>query len=255
MSIADKLTRIAINEKLVHDAGYKKALKELCPVFGKIGTIVQFVPAVGSRVEYELGGYGICKGIVVCGKNLYDSQEYPLVDGYYINRGSGAEAGSGTHAEYCATRKYIPVEHLRGQYINLNYIPGGTAPGMAFYDYEKVFLGSAVSGKGNNILVPENAAYMRFSTYMANKAETQIELGNTATDFEAYSGKEILLHEDVGESWEFEAKKRETFTVYTFRENVGDDTDELTMVRVAGLEDPVSVINKLKQQLQVAAEG
>lgn len=194
MSIADKLTAIAENTPKVYDAGYKKAQETLCPPINETGLVVQCCPIQAVPLTItdidNIAGTGV---VTICGKNLYDPVKYPLVDGYYINKGSGVESGSGTHADYCATRTYIPVEHLRGMTINLNHLPGGSAPGMAFYDANFVRTDPSLNGKGGNQTVPDDAVYMKFCTYISKKDKVQIELGSVATSYEPYAEKRYTL--------------------------------------------------------------
>lgn len=242
MSIADKLTLIANNMDDVCDAGYKKAMNDFCPPFKDYGGIAQFVPASGSEVTVHWDG----DALVVCGKNLYDAKTYPLTDGFYINNKNGDIAGAGTHATYCATLDYIPVEHLRGRYITLNYTPGGTLPGMIFYDLSKTRIENS-GGKGNNILVPKDAYYMRFSSNIVDKDKVQIELGSVATDYEAYNAE--TYHTIVFPERVLIHHCNKVIRTYFATRVVIDDGVASPGVLVTGLEDPITLINNLRNQL------
>lgn len=244
MSIADKLTLIANKMDDVRDAGYKKAMNEFCPPINKIGGIVQFVPAVGSRVNVQHDG----DYLVVCGKNLYDAKQYPMVANTMVRYGTGAAVASST---YAATVEYIPVEHLRGKKIAIRHCAfstnGSTAAGLAFYDVEKAYITEG-STREATTTVPINACFMRFSINQEAKylSEAQIELGDVVTDYEAYTG--YTYYDDYHKNFTQYIVRKELFTFFAVR-NVIDDAHQAPGVGVKGLEDPITVINNLRNQL------
>lgn len=241
MSIADKLTLIANNMDDVRDAGYKKAMNEFCPPFNEIGGIVQFVPVAGSEVEvWHDGDY-----LVVCGKNLYNAKEYPMVANTMVRYGTGAAVASST---YAATVEYIPVEHLRGKKIAIRHCAfstnGSTAAGLAFYDAEKAYITEG-STREATTTVPINACFMRFSINQEAQYlnEAQIELGNSVTDYEPY-----IADTYETKSITFDVVRKNLWTIFAVR-NVIDDSRLAPSVEVTGLEDPITVINNLRNQL------
>lgn len=239
MNIIEKLVKVAENTQKVYDAGYKKAKETFCPPINKTGSVVQCCPLEGELITIDVGDIGIETRVTICGKNLYNPIKYPLVDGYYINKGSGAEAGGGSHTEYCATRNYIPVAHLRGKKINLNYIPGGSAPGMAFYDADKVRTDPIYNGKGNDQTVPDGAVYMRFSTYINQKESVQIELGSASTGYEPYAQKQYVTSDET--RWKTEPLKG----VNTIFACDTADGSGVATVTVTGTTDPVAESERL----------
>ena len=127
--------------------------------------------------------------VVRAGKNLYDAETYPLTSGWV----HGGEGDIGSDRTYYCIQDYIPCVGLRGKTITLNHRPGGTNPGFAFYNNEKVF----ISGEKNNsrtadepmtATVPNNACYYRFTVSANYLDEIQIELGSEATEYEPYRG-------------------------------------------------------------------
>lgn len=215
---------------------------KLCPPINETGLLVQCSPVEGSVLSVT-GMFEGALEVSSCGKNLYDASEYPLVDGFYINKGNGVEVGNGSHAEYCATIEYIPVAHLRGMKINLNHIPGGSAPGMAFYDANKVRTDVSLNGKGNDQMVPFEATYMRFCTYISKKKEVQIELGSVATDYEPYVDSGGFAADDDALPVVMEAHKGVN-TIWAIDQGNGDVPVNIT---VTGKADPVALIDRLMQ--------
>lgn len=222
----------------------KNIVDRLCPVFKKTGTLVQCEPVEGYPLTVNAFDCLGVPTITVCGKNLYNPETnsgYPLIDGYWINSESGVFSGEGQHKEYCATRDFIPVSHLQEQYITLNYPPGGNAPGMAFYDDEKVYLGSSKGGnggKGLNVKVPKDACFMRFTSTIVNKTEVQIEIGSKATDYERFKSTTAVDNTEA----EIPAYSG-TNTIYCL-DHINERYGAL-QVTVTGKADPVAIIDKL----------
>lgn len=227
-------------------------IDKLCPSFEKTGTVVQCEPLEGTVLTItDVGSIIGVTTVTVCGKNLYNPAPkneggYPLIDGYWINKGSGAVSGEGKHADYCATADAIPVSHLRGQYITLNHRPGGSAPGMAFYGQSGAYLGSTEGGdggKGLNVQVPEDAWFMRFTTLKADKDSVQIEIGSAPTDFEPYTQRQISFTAYNTLPGKIEAFKGVN-TIFAY-DDVGNYPGEATTVTFTGKADPVAIIDKL----------
>lgn len=119
------------------------------------------------------------------GRNLFDASNYPLTANRFINYNDGSVNVSTANA-YAATEVYVPIDYAAGKTITLNLIPPGAAPGMAFYDSTKTYISGA---KGTAVLVPSNAAFMRFTVPYANAdgSGIQIEYGSTPTEWTPYS--------------------------------------------------------------------
>lgn len=166
-------------------------INTLFPVIDTKGQLVQCVPHVLTPLTVELQGeVDTAPTLFIRGKNLYDAKTYPLnTDGYpYKTLGHFS-----TSATYKRTG-FIPVIHLRGKTITLNYAPNATNPGMAFYSYlpdaasaddcKAAFCGG---GSGANILVPTNAEYMCFCVDAKDAGkDIQIEIGSVSTRFEPF---------------------------------------------------------------------
>lgn len=122
----------------------------------------------------------------VGGKNLYNAEMYPMVEGTYIHGSLGHLV---SNAGYACTKAYIPFSEYRGKTITINHT-GGYIVGIAFYENESdASLISANQYNGNSTftcVVPSNTNYMRFSTPIEHINDVQIELGSTATPYEPY---------------------------------------------------------------------
>lgn len=218
-----------------------KIVDAFCPTITETGAVVQFSSIGGAPVVVDCDVTHYIAEVTLCGKNLYNASKYPLVDGYYINKGSGAEAGNGTHKDYCATLEYIPVAHLRGKKITLNHLPGGSAPGMAFYNANFVRTDPSLNGKGDNQTVPNDAVYMRFCTYIEKKDEVQIELGSAASDHERYIER---VYSDIEYEFPLECAAYDGVNT-VFGLAYGDDYFESLGVEVRYKADPTALIDKL----------
>ena len=228
----------------------KNIIDKLCPHINETGLLVQCEPVEGYPLEVQAEESGEEPGVTVtvCGKNLYDETTYPLsTDGYpYKKIGNFAKSNN-----YKRTG-FIPVQHLAGQTITLNYAPvSATNPGMAFYtripnvdsvdDCKDAFCGG---GSGYNTNVPADAVYMCFCVAVGDKdKDIQIEIGNKDTDYEPYSentftatdeasGAFIPVSGIVGQSG--------LTTIFAY-----DGEGKATEVKVFGRADPVAMINAL----------
>lgn len=180
---------------------------KLCPTTEAKGTSAIFngIPGAPLHVIVSCSDEDQKLMLVYSGKNLYDRDNYPLTEGRFINYKTGALSTSGS---YCATEDYIPIGHLCGRTITLNNIPGGTNPGMAFYDAAKGPLHSSFNGKGNNIVVPNEAYYMRFCIDNTEEAKkyVQIELGSGFTGFKDFAGGSITKEINKDDFVDFDEK-------------------------------------------------
>lgn len=126
---------------------------------------------------------GMTEQRTTTGAQLFDEEKYPLKSGIWINKNSGMTS---VDEGFKATPDFIPIKEYVGRIINLNKVPSGTNPGMAFYDVDKVYI-SGGNGNGNAITVPTNAEYMRFCVDV-KADEIMINLGSTALPWEPYTG-------------------------------------------------------------------
>jgi len=210
----------------------KHTVDKLCPAFSESGSVVQCEPVEGYplKVMTQLPEGTEAVTLTHCGKNLFDCNSHTFSEGY-VSQGSGVFHSSGN---YCLT-KYVPIAHLQGQTITLNKVPGGSNPGMAFYDADKVYISG---GDGTAMTVPDNAAYMCFSVPIAyiDGDEIQIEIGKTATEFEPYRGQTYTATPSAeSQDWGGIPALPGINTLYC----------DSGVTTVEGKSDPVAIIEKL----------
>lgn len=134
---------------------------------------------------------GTVETVEIHGKNLFDKNDRGLGDGY-ISASTGAVVGTGR-----GHTGYFKVKPNTTYHVTLDEYQQGSTNGIAYYDNDKNFVVGKASGTsyGNppyNFTVPDNNSivYARL-TLTNNIASTnlnviQIELGSTATTYEAY---------------------------------------------------------------------
>lgn len=89
---------------------------------------------------------------------------------------------------YKHTDDYLPAHDLIGKHITLSSTPNKEEAGIAFYDSEKVY----ISGSHNTpVLVPINAAYMRF-TVSPTEEHVMLNEGAEPLNYEPYTGREVV---------------------------------------------------------------
>ena len=166
----------------------KNIVDRLCPTVTKTGTVVQFSTFADMPLSVS-GKFAGTLNVTVCGKNLYDSTEYPLDTAGYVRWETGNINTPSGGSSYRCTSKFIPVANLQNKIISIKNPPvetaagGSTSSGLAFYDADEKYISGTKYGK---ITVPSNAVYMRFSVFVDYVDEAQIELGDSATDYEPY---------------------------------------------------------------------
>lgn len=130
--------------------------------------------------------------VTACGKNLIDFTSYTVRSGYYIAQKTGYcfQSASG----YDCINEYIPISHLQGLTVSLNY-PVRTTwyefnQGIAFYGEDNTY----ISGTDTTpIAIPENAYYMKLSWQVGHTVdELQLELGEEITAFEPYASTQTV---------------------------------------------------------------
>lgn len=236
--------------------GFKKAVETFCPLYKKQGGLLEFALLKGSDVTIDVGDIRATECVYLLGKNLYDQSKYPAnILGYVAYK-------NGNFAESSNYRRtgYIPVAHLAGKTITLNYPPSGSNPGMAFYSglpdgtSEGNTSAYISGGSGTNIKVPDNARYMAFSVPVADASKNlQIELGSSATSYEEYkeqkfTGDEIrqeptILNNNLSSGWN---------VVYTDSNEyyLEDDSEpSRTAVYVECVEDIAAIVTRLREAL------
>lgn len=114
------------------------------------------------------------------GKNLLDASTCIIRN--YINSRGKIETTPGWSAS-----DYIPVKSGE-TYTLSNYNPSGNVARHAFYGIDKSFLSSIPAAGNNTFTVPSGAYYVRVTIKTENPTGAQLELGDTATDYEPYQG-------------------------------------------------------------------
>lgn len=205
MSVSDKLVQIAENMERVYEAG-AKPYTEPFEISSDENGLVVYEPQVDrypikitSTIEENEIGEGYTS-MTLCrwsGKNLFDYRTYPFTDRGFIEYKTGKHSSS-SGSNYCCTVDFIPVKHLRGKQITLNFPPGGSNPGLAFYitASEDGYISTGrMNGQIRTTTVPENANFMRFSVHRDHLqgSDIQIEIGSATTDFESFNGKTLHL--------------------------------------------------------------
>lgn len=182
----------------------------ICPAFTEKGKVVRCEPVAGYPLQvksyygasFDPAGAPIpwedfATDLTVRGKNIYNRTQYPLTSGVYV-LGSGKMSNPNPSSNYAATKGFIPIAHLRGQYITLNHPPaelGGSNPKMAFYTNADENTGiQEACTNAHTAKVPDSANFMRFSVpkVYADGTQIQIELGTMVTAYEAYRDPETF---------------------------------------------------------------
>jgi hypothetical protein len=116
---------------------------------------------------------------IASGKNIYNGE---YIDDKYVNSlGNLADVGSGW-----GSTKYLPVEPST-EYTQNYPVTDGTSARVAFYDSSLTFISSVFS---QTFTTPANAKYMRTCwKYSINDYNLQIELGDSVTTYEPWTGK------------------------------------------------------------------
>lgn len=224
----------------------KNIVDKLCPAFKKTGTVVQCEPVEGYPLNVTTDGITGTFNVLVCGKNLYNAEDYPFTSGRYILSGGGISESQ----NYAACVKFIPVSHLRGMQITLNHPPietSGNNPRMVFYTAEDA--SAYISGASTNdytTTVPETANYMRFSIpkMYADGSQIQIELGNQVTEYETYNCRNLTSSDGAVEI----AALKGVNTLFAYS---GGNAVDIT---VTGRADPVA-LNKHQDERIAALEA
>lgn len=142
---------------------------------------VKNVPSTGTVGTPQLADAAVTtrkSDFMVPGKNLFDKAA--LTAGYYVNYLTGALAASGSYS----ASEYIPA--VAGQTYTRNF-----SHQLAFYDASFVFLSgvnaaSPSAAVATTFSAPALTAYLRMGVGTAYIDTTQLELGSSATAYEAY---------------------------------------------------------------------
>lgn len=235
---------------------------KLCPSFSKNGSVVRCEPLEGSPLhvvtQLPESDTGISQlTLNRCGRNLFDYTQYPLTN-IMISRNGGVEATAST---FSAIKKYLPIGHLRGQTITLNHPPeeltASTNACLAFYAADKTFLSGS---SGYTHVVPENAAYLRFSVprEYADGTQIQLELGESVTAFESYrepTVTEATLPEPLyGGTYQWSDILGEAGT-NTIWSSIGTTVVEGKADTVSMIADLSSKVDKLSKTVAALLEG
>ena len=170
---------------ILYDSG-EHSLRGL-NLYGK--TTQNGTPTPTAPIPLESVGADGNVAVTVCGKNLLDISSYPLTKGAYINYLAGTYVFDGDTSQK-ATADHIPVEHLQGKTIAMNFNASYTVPGVAFY--ADAYDADYISGcKPGVITVPDNARFMRITADSVYE-DLQIEIGSISTEYEPYKESQAL---------------------------------------------------------------
>lgn len=123
---------------------------------------------------------GVTRQVETTGAQLFDAGT--AKDSYYIKDDTGEESTTATQKDKFAS-DYIPVSGIESITFNAK-----TAWG-AWYDASKLYIsGFGSSSTGRTLVIPENAAYMRFTGNIENKNVIMLNAGDTALPWEPYTG-------------------------------------------------------------------
>lgn len=225
------------NQGLRLDLASENLIDILCPSFSESGYVVQCEPVGGYPLKIIADSSNQVRFAVV-GKNLYNSEVYPLDAVGYVRYDSGSMYVNNPSSSYRVNSKLIPAAHLRGQKIAIRNAPAitngnSTSAGVVFLTDGEAY----ISGTNKDtITVPDNASYMRFTINKEYVNEAQIEIGSTVTDYEKYVERGIEADHPV-ELKAFSGINN----VYAY------DHDQPVSVTVTGKSDIATMIDKLTQ--------
>ena len=159
------------------------------------------------------------------GKNLFDKTATNTSNGYtensfLTNEGAISINGSINISEY------IKVSPSTDFVISGNVTSGMNSPSVCFYDISKNFISGVAYNNRATIAftTPVNAAYLRMS-YNKNAIDNyQLEIGETATTYEAYSGKTYTIP--------FKDSSDNPITVYNGGIDISGGSDNINKIKL-----------------------
>lgn len=140
----------------------------------------------------SISGFSSVK-FVRCGKNLFDKNN--LIDGKAIS-----SDGSITDSTYAKLTDYIPITNGQCTFSAVHKT-GTTALRLGLYDENKTFISRSISTVGAEgslttlTINNSNVKFVRANLYTTgeNVDTAQVELGTTATSYEAYTGNTFTI--------------------------------------------------------------
>lgn len=151
-------------------------------------TLLDYEPYTGGKPspspEYPQEIKAVVNPIVKThGKNLYDSEKYPLIFNKSIDTDTGKIYTSQSR-RYYATEKYIPFPY-GGKKISFN-----DSMSLCAYDKDNKFIAKIVQ---NTHTVPLGTMYVRFDIPITYKDVAQIEFSENATPYQPYQETQATL--------------------------------------------------------------
>ena len=150
-----------------------------------------------TATEYEPPITGRELTVNVCGKNLFDGN---LIIGM-VQVGTGNITGG---SQYLSTPNYISVNG--DCTYSLSNFENKQFDAVVFYDYNKSYISATPLNRVEPLIshftTPKNCKYIRWRYFFDNAAsidmlsEIQLELCDTATDYEPYSGATYTINPD-----------------------------------------------------------
>lgn len=127
--------------------------------------------------------------VVVCGKNLFDITQYPILQRVAYN-GSGNKVA---WASYVGVEEYIPINsnttYTITSSLNINL------DRVVYYDSSKNILSNITSI--STFTTPNNAKYIRFCYYTPSETIPtwlQLEVGNSSSTYQPYTSQNYPLY-------------------------------------------------------------
>lgn len=156
------------------------------------------------------------------GKNLLDPNGYSLINKKFVNANTGELVNWG--AAWNAT-SFIPIKAGTYTMSGSSLAIGAANAGIAWYDENYNYVGGRIVNSGETnytFIVPTNGKYIRFN--VLDKNEVQLELGSTATTYEAYNGTQYLVNIGINQ-WD------EEWELGSYDDNTGEPTSATTTIR------------------------
>ena len=172
-------------------------------------------------VAIDLAGTGCTEAnITRVGKNLFN-KTLPLKEGYLLNS-SGQET---ENVSYAYSEYYTPVKPDTNYIFSGDPVDSGTYNSVCFYDDGKNFISRFLPSTGGvcaSFTTPNNCHYIRVNFGNANSRNlntVQLEVGSTASTYEAFNGTTINIPFPAGAGTVYEGNL----------ENDGTDVWKLTV--------------------------
>lgn len=177
------------------------------PKVSGTGTNISLSPTRKGRITSQINGDTLQDGtptpstpvaiqsvtglqnVSVCGKNLFNKDSVTFSNGIYDDNGNYQASTSSWY-----TNNYYPVKSNTQYILSGTISTNGSPTRIYYYDKDKNWISRSASSSTNSITftTPNNCRYIRIQVNNAislNTGDVQLELGPTATTYEAFSGE------------------------------------------------------------------